>query len=543
MCFSVIFAAGKSSDLKKMKIHTLNKLTHIVVLLLIMLFGRSDPALAEPDRPNILLIMADDMGYSDLGSYGSRIDTPNLDRMAQNGVRFTNFYNRAKCNPTRASLHTGMFWKKSKFKQRKPLQEMLNSTGYYTAMSGKEHYSGWYPKEWYAKHTFDDSFVYWAINPYFVPPDGKNKGKSFPHPFEYNGQHVDVQKQYSAKPFYKTELVTEYGIRFLNRAKKKNRPFFLNMAYHIPHYPLQALKEDIKKYRGRFSMGWDRLRRIRFERQKEIGIMPSHAELTEPEDNVYPHGGSKEWARYDPWESYAEARQKKLAREMAVYAAMIDRLDQNVGRLMDHLKETGMLENTVVFFLSDNGACPFDNGGYTGHGNPPFGAPGSYTYQRPEWAAAANTPFRYFKQYGHEGGARTPFITYAPGRFKEGTITNQPGHVADLLPTVAELADVDESAPSGGTDVPERDGRSLLPVLHGHSEESPRLLISGHRSDKRMVRYGPWKIVRIKNRPWELYNLSKDPTETNDLSEEKPEKVNELERRFKDWKQAHNVNF
>ncbi len=493
------------------------------------------------NRPNVLLVMADDMGYSDLGSFGAvHVNTPHLDRMAQQGMRFTQFYNMAKCNPTRATLLSGLYTEKKHLSRAQALPDLLNRSGYYTAIAGKEHFSGWYPDHLYADNVFDDSFVYWAINPYFRPGDG-----TFPNPFRLNGKSLDPDELVTSRDrLYKTDVVTNYGLRFLDNAAQSDSPFFLYMPYHVPHYPLQARAEDIEKYEEAFREGWDQLRRDRFARQKELGVIPSNAELSEPESNIYPHDGPDEWARYDPWSSVPEGKRDDYAREMAAYAAMIDRLDQNVGRIMDKLRAMGEAENTLVLFLSDNGACPFDNGGYTGHGDPPFGAPGSYGYQRPEWAAAANTPFRYFKQYGHEGGAHTPFFAYWPGEIESGTITDQVGHVADLMPTLLDVTDTAyPDTTIGGHSTPALDGTSLVPTFRGQEREADRLVISGFGSDKRMVRFGDWKIVRVKNRPWELYNLAEDPTETNDLADERTEKVRALEKRFTSWKKQHGASF
>lgn len=490
--------------------------------------------------PNIVLIMTDDMGYSDIGGFGAvHIRTPHLDQMAIQGMRFTNFYNMAKCNPSRATLLTGLYTEKQHLDNAQALPRLMSQAGYYTAMAGKEHYSAWYPERLYAKEVFDDAFVYWAINPYFMPADS-----TFTHPFALNGQALEAGTLADAhEPFYKTEVVTNYALRFLDRAGQSEAPFFLYLPYHAPHYPLQARAEDIARYEGVFARGWDDLRRSRFVRQKDLGILPPDASLSEPEDNIYPHRGPEAWWQYDPWDSTSAARRSDYAREMAVYAAMIDRLDYNIGRVMDRIRDMGETKNTLVVFLSDNGACPFDNGGYTGHGDPPFGAPGSYGYQRPEWAAAANTPFRYFKQYGHEGGARTPFFAYWPGVIEPRTISEEVGHVADLLPTFLDLAGVSYPDSVDGLPTPTLDGTSLAPAFRGNDLPADRLIVSGFGSDKRMVRVGDWKIVRVKERPWELYHLAGDPTETNDLASVRPEKVRALKERFASWKAEQQVAF
>lgn len=520
----------------------ISRISALFALLLVSLglSGCTSSEEGTSTRPNIVLIMADDMGFSDLGSFGAvHIQTPNLDRMAEQGVRFTQFYNMAKCDPTRASLLSGMYTEKQHTKHGRTLSQLLNEAGYYTAMAGKEHFSTWYGEQFYRKQSYDDAFTYWAINPYFIPPDS-----SFPYPFRLNGKEVayaDLER--SEDPFYKTDVVTNYGLRFLDNAADSESPFFLYVPYHVPHYPLQARAEDIKKYEEAFTEGWDQLRRERFARQKELGLMPPGAVLSGPEDNIYPHGGPEVWSQYDAWTSTSASERENYAREMAVYAAMIDRLDQSVGRLMDRLREMGEAQNTLVVFLSDNGACPFDNGGYTGHGDPPFGAPGSYGYQRPEWAAAANTPFRYFKQYGHEGGSHPPFFAYWPGEVDGGRITDQVAHVTDLMPTFLEVAGTSYPDSVQGQPTPELDGRSLMPLLRGKDRPGTRLLVSGFGSDKRMVRLGDWKIVRVKNRPWELYNLAEDPAETNNLADQRLEKVKALKERFQEWKNKQDASF
>jgi arylsulfatase len=524
-----------------------------ILSLLVLAFGLSSctPEQEGREQPNILLVMADDIGFSDLGSFGAvHVKTPHLDSLARGGVRFTEFYNMAKCDPSRASLLSGMTTEKEHSGNGQPLSKLLSDVGYYTAMAGKEHFSTWYGEQLYHKQAYDDAFTYWAINPYFIPPEGttteRNEDSTFTNPFRINKAETDyTELNQNREPFYKTDIVTNYGLQFLDNASEEDGPFFLYMPYHVPHYPLQARAEDIEKYEGVFSEGWDQLRKDRFQRQKEIGIMPEGTRLSESEDNIYPHGGSEDWWQYDPRSSASAKEKENYAREMAVYAAMIDRLDQNVGRLLEKLRAMGEAENTMIVFLSDNGACPFDNGGYTGHGDPSFGAPGSYGYQRPEWAGAANTPYRYFKQYGHEGGSHTPFFAYWPGEIDSGTISEQIGHVTDLLPTFLNVAGTSYPEEVNDQPAPVLDGQSLLPVLQGQKAgpEEDRLVISGFGSDKRMLRAGDWKIVRVKERPWELYNLKEDPAETNNLAEGRPEKVKALEQRFQEWKSIHGASF
>lgn len=493
----------------------------------------TSPAAGEDEpsaRPNVVLMMADDVGWSDLGSYGSEIRTPNLDRLAQQGLSFTQFYNMAKCETTRATLLSGLMQPRAHAKRAQALPALMRQAGYYTAVSGKEHFMEWVPKHFSFAETFDDSFFFPLVTEYFVPPDG-----TFNEPFYLNGQRIDPEDMdLSQRPFYKTDAITDYALQFLNKAKDTKKPFFLYLPYHAAHYPLQAREEDIARYEGKYADGWDALRERRFARQKELGVLPPGAKLSPPSDNIYPHRGGKEYAKYTPWDQTPQSDRADLAREMAVYAAMIDRLDQNIGRVLKHLEATGAADNTLVIFLNDNGGCPFDNGTADRETGGPIGSAGSYEYLHPEWACATNTPWRYFKQYGHEGGCRTPLIARWPCKIKPGR-TDQIGHVADIMPTMLQLAGTHYPDTVQGQPTPELDGESLLPIFEGKQWEEPRFLISGRGGDKRMVRLGDWKIVRAKNRPWELYNMTDDPAELDNLADEHPDKVQTLAKRYRQW--------
>jgi arylsulfatase len=494
--------------------------------------AQGEPPAAAKDPPNIVLIMGDDIGYSDLGCYGSQIETPHIDRLAREGLRFTQFYNMAKCQTTRATLLSGLMLPRDHAKRAQPLPALLQQAGYYTAASGKEHFPGWVPSRFDFPEAFDDSFAFTGSTEFFVPPTGK-LGQTF----RLNGQDITPDDmELSQRPFYKTDAITDYGLHFLDNAEKTDKPFFLYLPYHAAHYPLQAREKDIAKYKGQFDEGWDALRKERFARQKELGVIPPHTKLSPPSDNIYPHRGGKQYAKYTPWDQTPESQREALSREMAVYAAMIDRLDQNIGRVLERVEAMGEADNTLVLFLIDNGACPFDNGSRNWVTDGPIGSANSFEYQHPEWACAANTPFRYFKQYGHEGGSHTPFIAHWPGRVQQG-ITDQLGHVADIMPTLLELTGQPYPKQFDSKPTPELDGRSLLPVFAGQQRAQPDVLVSGWGRDKRMMRAGDWKIVRVKGGPWELYNMAKDPSELNDLADDRPQKFKTLVKEYRQWRE------
>ena len=324
-------------------------------------------------KPNILLMVGDDIGFSDIGCYGSEIATPNLDRLAAKGLRFRQFYNMAKCNPTRSTLLTGLYLPRKNAKNAVPFVNFLREQGYYTAMSGKEHFDGWVPKRCYAEHSFDDMFTYWMINSYFVPPAGK-----FEYPFMLNGKQVPLEElPVYEPPLYKTDVVTDYALKFLDKAEERGQPFFLYLPFHPGHYPLQARKEDIAKYRGTYRIGWDELRKRRFAKQKELGILSENAKLSPPEGNINKYRGPYRQHIYDyrPWDSIDAKEQDELDLEMAVFAAMVDRMDQNIGRVLKKLEAMGVLDNTLIMYFSDNGACPYDS---NKDFNVPPGGPDSY---------------------------------------------------------------------------------------------------------------------------------------------------------------------
>ena len=480
-------------------------------------------------KPNIILIMGDDMGFSDLGSYGSEVATPNLDMLAKNGVRFRQFYNMAKCGPSRSSLLTGQNIGNDK---SIGMSEVLKKNDYFTIMCGKEHLEDWVPKNVYAENSFEKSIVHGG-NEFFIPPSGK-----FGTPFVKNGNKLkENELEFQGDVFYKPDAMTDYALRWMDDAKASGKPMFLYMAYHVAHYPLQARPEDIAKYRDTYKVGWDVIRQRRYEKMLQLGVISDKWKLTPPSDNINdsretPDDGDprrKLIAKYRPWTSLTEKEKDELAFEMSVYAAMIDRMDQNIGRLIKWLKDNGEYDNTIIVYLSDNGASPYDSNKNFDH---PPGGPASYRSLSAAWANVANTPFKYFKQFGHEGGSNTHFIFSWPAKVKSGKIVDGPGHITDLFPTFLDVAGLqypDQMHDHGTLPLV---GTSLMPLILNGSRPAPEFLYSGHTEKFRSYRIGDWKIVRVNKGEWELYNLRTDPTEMNNLAASNPAMIAELDEKY-----------
>ena len=488
------------------------------------------------EAPNIVLIMADDIGYADIGCYGSEIQTPNLDKLAANGLRFKQFYNMAKCNPTRSSLITGLY---EGNENAISFVSLLKKAGYATAISGKEHFDSWVPKDCYFANTFDNAFTFWATTEYFIPPSGK-----FQRPFYLNGKEITAPEiEAEMLPKYKTDFITDYGLNWLGEMLQTDQPFFLMLPYHAAHYPLQARPEDIAKYQGKYLEGWEQIRAARFAKMKAIGLLEESVQLSPPEGNSNKfRGHPKGWddirakfPTYYPWDTMTETEKVEKDLEMAVFAAIIDRMDQNIGRVIDKLEEAGEMDNTLILFFTDNGSCPFDSN--VNFDIPP-GPSESYRCLAPTWANVGNTPFRLYKQNGHEGGSNTHFIAHWPKVIADNQITAQVGHVADLFPTFLEIANIPYPENFQGKKTLPLDGQSLVPVFQGKNRPITEHLISGFSERFRMYRHKNWKIVKENNGLWELYDMEKDPTELNDLSEKMPQKLEEIVKKYKNYKEA-----
>ncbi|MFW6163023.1 MAG: arylsulfatase [Planctomycetota bacterium] len=455
-------------------------------------------------RPNIVIVLVDDMGYSDLGCYGGEIRTPHIDRLAHKGIRFTQFYNTAKCAPTRTSLLSGLYWQRAGrgIKSGFTMGHALGTAGYVTMAIGKWHLRGT-PET----RGFDRAFGHISGCTHYFHGD-----KSW---------HLDGEKfTVPEDGFYATDADTDYAIRFIEQEHRKapDKPFLLYLAYNAPHYPLHALPEDIDRYRGQFRKGWDRLREERYARQLTMGLVKKDWALSPRPDYV------------PAWDSLSDEEKDFEDLRMAVYAAMIHRVDVGVGRLMAKLRELGVEENTLVLFLSDNGGCPFDR---RRKGTP--GQPDSWWEYGPAWATLSNTPYRLYKRNQHEGGIATPLIACWPAAIRDGgRIDDTPGHLIDLMPTVLALAAATYPKAHDGEALPPLPGRSLVPAFQGKNPE-PRDALYFQYGPNRAVIAGDWKLVSAFNRPWELYRLDTDRTELHDLADERPDKAKALDALYRRW--------
>lgn len=500
-------------------------------------------------RPNIVVIMADDLGYSDIGCYGGEIQTPNLDGLAANGVRFTQYYNAARCCPTRASLLTGKYPHQvglarngqTLSRDAATIAEILLDNGYHTGMAGKWHLSRTQkledPEEqlrWLSHQK--DSSVFAPLESYpsnrgFEEHWGVIWGVvNFFDPFSL--VHNEEEIKDVPEDFYMTDFITDKSIEMVEQFSEDEKPFFLYVAHTAPHWPLHALPEDIEKYKGVYDKGWDKLREKRYKGIVEQGLIdPKIAPIAMNESGIQ-------------WDNCTE--QDWEVKHMEAHAAMVDRMDQGIGRLIEKLKETGEFENTLIFFLADNGASPergykpgFDRPGHTRNGeeiiypHQKYDRPGdekTWGYLGAPWAGAINAPFRYWKKESFEGGNCTPFIVHWPAglKGKENTINHGVGHVIDILPTCLELASADYPDQVNGLETTPPEGNSMLPLINNTITTTHDTLFWEHMGG-RALRIGDWKIAALKGGDWELFNLAEDRTETKNLAKEVPEKVKEME--------------
>lgn len=476
-------------------------------------------------KPNIIFILADDMGYSDLGCYGSEIKTPNLDRVANEGIKMRTFYNNARCCPTRASLLTGryphavgmglMVTTPDQPVEPGPYQgfldhntptiaELLKKAGYHTYMSGKWHV-GERPQDWPRKRGFDRYYglISGASSFYEITP--QEKAKRF---FVSDDQIVNIP----ATGFYATDAYTDSAIAFLKSTPAQD-PFFLYLAYTAPHYPLHAPEEDIVKYENLYAQGWDIIRQQRYAKQTTLGMIDARYALTPKMPTL------KDWAGDDP--------QLQWVRKMAVHAAMVDRLDQNMGKLIQFLKSKNKWENTLLVFLSDNGASAEKVNMEKLHDpTTKIGARGSYASIGENWANVSNTPFKRYKHFIHEGGINTPMILHWPAVIQPHKgFTDGVGHVIDLLPTAMELAGIKNVS---------SDGMSLSYLWNG--QKQPERTIFWEHENNWGMRKGKWKLVKENDEmKWSLFNMQQDPTEMKDLSLSMPDLVSELSAEYTAW--------
>ena len=484
---------------------------------LLVSFARGDA-----HGPNVVLILCDDMGFSDIGCYGGEVETPNLDRLASEGMRFTQFYNNAKCTTTRASIVTGLYprWPTPHLRENMvTLGEVMRSAGYATSLCGKWHL-GRSP----ATHPFHRGFeqFYGLLDGccnFFDPsqPDPKYKGGRIRY-FAQNDRRIDSFPD----DFYTTDAFTDYAIASIRDADRAGKPFLVHVTYTAPHYPLHAKPEDIAKYRGRFLMGWDQMRKDRWQRMSQMGLIDSTWTLSGQESRAY------------AWE---EADQDFEDHRMSVYAAMIDSMDQNIGRILDTLHETGHDKDTLILFLSDNGGCAEEPGGR----NPAERNPGpvdDYVAVGPAWGWAQNAPFRRYKSWLHEGGITTPMIAWWPEHVPAGAINRSPAHIIDVLPTLVELAGTKYPQEFAGNQILPVDGLSMVPLLHGKARKGHAQL-AWYWARNRALRQGDWKIVwdKLTEDAWELYNLANDRCEVHNLADQYPDRVAAMSKAWFAWAQ------
>lgn len=533
----------------------------------------SDPKKKEDRRPNIVLIMADDLGFSDLGCYGGEINTPNLDKLAANGLRFTQFYNTSRCCPTRASLLTGLYNHRAGIGHMTTdtrqegyrghltantitLAEALKVSGYHTGMVGKWHVSNtlvqetpekqlnWLnhqeqhelfsPIEQYpTKRGFEKYFGnIWGVVDFFDPfslVDGTEPVKEVP------------------KDYYHTDAINDTASVYIKQWSKKDRPFFLYVAHTAPHWPLHALPEDIEKYGDTYKVGWQAIREQRYERMTKSGLLdPDKYLLTQRygEELQWKDNPHKEWD----------------ARAMAVHAAMIDRMDQGIGRIITTLKEIGELENTLIVFLSDNGASYEDSMRY----GPGFDRPGQTRDGRPiaypvdkdvmpgpqttfasigkRWANVSNTPFSYWKMESFEGGVHTPMIAHWPNGIQDkGGFSDQIGHVMDFMATFLDVAHATYPQSYAGNEISPMEGKSLVPIFSGKTRTGHPFLFNEHEGG-RSVRTADWKLVTPDAKePWQLFKINEDRSETQNVADQYPGVVQNLDSLWNDWAGKNNV--
>lgn len=497
-------------------------------------------------RPNVVFILADDLGFSDLGCYGGEIATPNLDRLAANGLRFTQCYNTTRCWPTRAALLTG-YYAQAVNRDTRPqelgggggggeknvrpewarlLPDYLRPLGYRSYHSGKWHLDGKV-----LATGFERSLKV------------ENQGNHFSGQGNLRDDRP-MEGSEAEAGYYASTAIIDHALDCLREHAESHagQPFFSYVAMIAPHFPLHAPPEDIAKYRDRYLGGWAPMRAERHARMERMGIVQTELSAVEPEVGppyAFPEAiarlGPGEVNRPLPWEELTAEQRRFQATKMAIHAAMVDRMDEEIGRLVRFLEERGWLENTVIFFASDNGASAEIMVRHGGHD--PAAEPGSaatYLCLGPGFSNAANTPFRRHKTWVHEGGIATPLIVHWPaGMRARGELRHTPGHVVDIVPTVLDLAGAERPQRWAGAALPAAPGRSLLPALAADVRvERPSLwwLHEGHRA----LRVGDWKLVASRDGPWELYDLRSDRAEQHDLAAAHPDLVADLARRWEE---------
>lgn len=487
---------------------------------------------AQQKQPNVIVILADDMGFSDIGCYGGEIPTPNLDALAKNGIRLTQFYQGARCCPTRASLLTGLYAHEAGVgfmtealhqntsyqgfinRNSVTLGEAMQQAGYFTIMAGKWHVGHKEDQRPYARGFMRS--INAAAGGFYFSEDEKVK-------LFLNGKPVTAQDGLPAQ-WYSTDLWTNYSLQFIDEAKQQSKPFFLYLAHNAPHFPLQAPENEIAKFRGIYMKGWEQLRKERYERQLKIGLIDKKYKLP-PINPLIPK-----------WDTLSQTEKNRYDHMMAVYAAVVHHLDSSIGVLIRGLKAKGLYENTIIMFLSDNGgnAEPGIDGIYKGT-NP--GLVNSVVHIGQGWAEVNNTPFWLYKHHTSEGGIATPFIFSWPAGIQQklkGTYNATVGHITDIMNTCLDAADANYPTVYNGNNILPTSGISLLPLFTSNTITRTQPVFWEHEGNRAM-RMGNYKITSQVNEPWRLYDLEKDRTELNDLAAVNPKLLQQMIEQYEAW--------
>jgi len=502
--------------------------------------GFASAAGTAKSKPNIILIMTDDMGFSDLGCYGGEIDTPNLDTLAAGGLKFTQFYNTGRCCPTRASLLTGLYphqagvghmsgdrgpehpGYRGRLNERcVTIAEVLNPAGYSTITTGKWHVGAKKKSHWPVGRGFKHSYSCPQGAGFYFSMKTAQQMRQI-----VRGDKVVHDKKHDMpKGWYSTDAWTEEGLKYVTEAAGRGKPFFWYLAHNAPHWPLQAKPVDIAKYRGKYKVGWDEIRKRRYAKLIRLGMIDKNWPLS-PRGQGIP-----------AWDSLTEKQKDTQDLRMATYAAMIDSVDQNVGKIVKKLKDLGQYDNTLIMFLQDNGGC--HEGGNMGRDNNKgvCGTAESFSMYGACWANASNTPFRRYKYWVHEGGAGTPLVAHWPAGISadlRGKLITEPSHLVDLMATCVDISGAEYPKTFKGEAIVPAQGKSLRPLFEGKAFDRGGAIYFEHMGN-RAVRLGKWKIVSIHSGKWELYDMSADRTELNDLSETMPDKLREMVSLYDTW--------
>jgi arylsulfatase A-like enzyme len=498
----------------------------------------------KADRPNVVVILIDDMGFSDLQCYGGDVPTPNINKLAGEGVRFTQFYNTARCSPSRAALLTGLYPHEagmgfldnmvvpgSKGTQGRlrddcvTMAEVLDDAGYFTIMTGKWHLGSMHgtpPHE----RGFTRSLAA-PIGELYFPDQDQRRDVGL----VLNGVRHDLNDPIFGKNWYGPDLITEWGLKFIDEAIAENKPFFYYLPHSATHFPLQVPAEDIARYRGKYMVGWDNLREERHKRQIEMGLVDPKWEMTPLPPDV------------PEWSTVSDKDRDRFDNIMAIDAAMIDRLDKSVGTLVEGLKKRGVLDNTVIMIMCDNGGNAESGPRGRLEGKNP-GDPHSTVYLGMCWATLANTPFWRYKHFTHEGGVATPLIVHWPNgiaKDRENKLEPQPGHLVDIMPTVVELTGAKYPAEFKGHKIQPEEGTSLVPAIAGKPIDRQQPIYFAHEGN-RGLRDGKWKLVMKFKGPWELYDMEADRTERHNVIKENPDCAEKMIANWDAWAKRADVD-